>query len=309
MIFCEQERYQEWLTRLNDAKAALELLESETDEQLEQELLANFNFLSNELKHVEILNLLNQPFDDKAAFITITAGNNDVDSHDWVDMLLRIYSKWCDRHDCKLQLVDESWRESGGFEYVILEISGSDAYGYLKSEQGIHQLRRISPFSKDSKIQTSFADVEVIPIVDESMDFEIPQQDLEVISKVCPYGRYFSATISHIPTGISFTSKEKRSQLQNKETALAIVKSKLRALMQTQGVALKDIKKPSSKNVANNPIRQYIFDPYQKVKDLRTNVETADIEEVMKGNLDLFTKAYLNRRMCGSYNKLPNTTE
>jgi peptide chain release factor 2 len=291
LIFCEQERYQEWLTRLNDAKAALELLESEADEQLEQELLANFNFLSNELKHVEILNLLNQPFDDKAAFITITAVNSDVDSHDWVNMLLRMYSKWCDRHSYKIRLVDESMREFG-FEYVTLEISGSDAYGYLKSEQGIHQLRRISPFSKDSKIQTSFADVEVIPIVDESMDFEIPQQDLEVISKLCPYGRYFSATISHIPTGISVTSREKRSQLQNKETALTVVKSKLRALMQTQGVSLKDVK-TSSKNVANNPIREYIFDPYQKVKDLRTNVETSDIEEVIKGNLDMFIKAYL----------------
>ncbi len=295
MIFCEQEQYQEWQTRLGNIQAALELLESEADEQLEQELLVNFNFLSNELKHVEILNLLNQPFDDKGAFITITAVNNDADSQCWVQMLLRMYCHWSESHDCKSRLVDESIGEMGGFNYVTLEIFGKYAYGYLKSEQGIHQLRQISPFSEDSRIQTSFADVEVIPIVDESMDFEIPMKDLEVISEVCPYGRYFWATMSHIPTGISFTSKEKRSQLQNKEKALAVVKSKLFSLMQAQGVALTDVKKPSSKNVDNNPIREYIFHPYQKVKDLRTDVETTDIEEVMKGNLDLFTKAYLKQ--------------
>ena len=173
MIFCEQQQYQEWQARLNDIQAALELLKSEADEQLEQELLINFNFLTNELKHVEIISLFNQPFDDKGAFITITAGNNDADSQHWVQMLLRMYS-YCDRHECKLRLVDESLGEMGGFEYATLEIFGKYAYGYLKSEQGIHQLRRIPAFSEDSKVQTSFAKMEVSPLVDESMDFEIP---------------------------------------------------------------------------------------------------------------------------------------
>ncbi len=298
MIFCEQEQYQEWQTRLGNIQAALELLESEADEQLEQELLANFNFLSNELKHVEILNLLNQPFDDKGAFITITAVNNDADSQCWVQMLLRMYCHWSESHDCKSRLVDESIGEMGGFEYLTLEIIGKYAYGYLKSEQGIHQLRQIPPFSEDSKIQTSFADVEVIPIVDKSMDFEIPEKDLEIYLQPTPRNsnrQFVLAKVTHIPTGISFTCIEERNQLQNKEKALAVVKSKLRALMQAQGVALTDIKKPSSKNVDNNPIREYIFHPYQKVKDLRTDVETTDIEEVMKGNLDLFTRAYLKQ--------------
>ena len=311
MIFCEQERYREWLTRLNDAKAALELLESEADEQLEQELLANFNFLSNELKHVEILNLLNQPFDDKGAFITITPGNSDLDSHDWVNILARMYSKWSDRHDCKLQLVDESLGESGGFEYVTLEISGKYPYGYLKSEKGIHQFKSILSSRKNSKFQTSFAQVDVIPIVDELMDFEIPEKDLEITTgkHSLMRGRSVLVKVTHLPTGISFTSRNQRSQLLNKEKANRVIKSKLRALMQTQGVALKDVKKPSSKNVANNPIREYIFHPYQKVKDLRTNLETTDIEEVMKGNLDLFTKAYLKRRVYEGYKKFPNTNE
>lgn len=258
-------------------------------------MLTNFNFLTNELKHVEILNLLNHPFDNKGAIITISAGNSDIDSQVWVDMLLRMYSYWCESHDCKLRFVDESLGDSGGFEYIVVEIDRKYAYGYLKSEQGIHQLRQISPFSKNSAIQTSFAKVEVIPIVDESMDFEIPMKDLEVISEVCPYGRYFWATMSHIPTGISFTSRNQRSQLQNKEKALTIVKSKLFASLQAQGVALRDIKKPSPKTLANNPIRQYIFHPYQKVKDLRTDVETVAISEVMKGNLDMFIKAYLKQ--------------
>ncbi len=218
-------------------------------------------------------------------------------------MLLQMYDDWCDRHDCKLRFLDESIGELAGFNHVTLEIFGKYAYGYLKSEQGIHQLKRISPFCKKAAIKTSFAKVEVTPIVDESMDFEIPIQDLEIYLQPTPRisnRQSVRAKATHTPTGISFTSRDKRSQLLNKEKALAVVKSKLFSLMQAQGVALKDIKKPSSKNVDNNPIREYIFDPYQKVKDLRTNVETTDIEEVMKGNLDLFTKAYLKQHFAKS---------
>lgn len=278
-------------------------MESESNEELEWELIANFDYLSRELKHVEILNLLHQPFDDKGTFITITAGNNDVDSQDWVNMLLRMYCRWCDRHEYKLRLVEELWGEWGGFNCVSLEISGKYAYGYLKSEQGIHQLKRISPFCKKPRIKTSFAKVEVIPIVDESMDFYIPEQDLEIYLKPTPVisnRQFVLAKVTHIPTGISVTCTEERNQLANLEKALAIVKSKLFSLMQSQGVPLSDIKKPSSKNVANNPIREYIFDPYQKVKDLRTDVETTAIAQVMKGNLDLFIKAYLKQHFAKS---------
>ena len=265
-------------------------------------MIANFDFLSRELKHVEILNLLHQPFDDKGAFITITAGNKDVESPIWVGMLMRMYSKWCETHQCQVQLVDQSVAEWGGFSYLILEIIGEYAYGYLKSEQGIHQLKRISPFNEDSKIQTSFAKVEVIPIVDESMDFEIPERDLEITrgKHTCMRGPNPLAKVTHIPTGISVTCTEERNQLANLEKALVVVKSKLFSLMQTQGVPLSDIKKPSPKTTPDNPIREYIFDPYQKVKDLRTDVETTEIDEVMKGNLDLFIKAYLKQHFAKS---------
>ena len=291
-------------------QAALELLESEADEQLERELIANFDYLSSQFKHVEIINLLNQPFDNKQAFITITACDRNVDSQDWVEMLLQMYEKWCNNHDCKLRFLDESIGELLGFDSVSLEISGKYAYGYLKSEQGIHQLKRISPFNEDSKIQTSFAKVEVIPIVDESMDFEIPERDLEITrgKYTCMRGPNPLARVTHIPTGISVTCTEERNQLANLEKALAIVKSKLFSLMQAQGVPLSDIKKPSPKTTPDNPIREYIFHPYQKIKDLRTDVETTEIKEVMKGNLDLFIKAYLNRRVCEGDNKFPNTT-
>ena len=148
------------------------------------------------------------------------------------------------------------------------------------------------------QIQTSFAKVEVTPILDETVNFEIPIQDLEFyVQPSNPNSNRISLLVkaTHIPTGISFTSKDKRSQLQNKEQALAVVKSKLFALMQIQGVSLKDVKKPSDENLTNNPIREYTFHPDQKVRDLRTNIETSKIEEVMKGNLDLFTKAYLKQ--------------
>ena len=296
MISCEQEQYREWQTLLNDIQAGLELLEWETDEDLEWELITKFNFLSRELKHVEILNLLHQPFDDKGAFITITARSNDTESQIWVDMLLRMYANWCESHDYKIRLLDEYLGELGGFEYVILEISGKYAYGYLKSEQGIHQLKRISPFSEYSKIQTSFADVEVIPTVDESLHFEIPQKDLEIyLERTYANTNRGSvlAKVTHIPTGISVSCRNERNHLANSEKALAVVKSKLFVLMKTQGVSLSDIKKPSAKNVADKPIREYIVHPYRKIKDLRTHVETAEIEEVMNGNLHMFIKAYL----------------
>lgn len=273
-------------------------MESQTDEELEWELIARFDFLSRELKHVEILNLLHQPFDDKGAFITITAVNSNVESPIWVGMLMRMYSKWCDSNDYKIRLVDEYLAESGGFSYLILEIIGKYAYGYLKSEQGIHKLRQISDFSEDSTIQTSFADVEVIQIVDESMDFEIPERDLEIYLKPTPGNsnrQFVLAKVTHIPTGISVTCNEERSQLLNKQKAFYVLKSKLFALMQNQSVSLKDVKKPSSKTTPDNPIREYTFHPYQKVKDSRTNVETSDIEEVIKGNLDLFIKTYLKQ--------------
>ncbi|MCJ8281365.1 MAG: PCRF domain-containing protein [Rivularia sp. ALOHA_DT_140] len=196
------------------------------------------------------------------------------------------------RHKCRIIFLDESIREFG-FEYVSLQISGKYAYGHLKSEQGIHQIKRTSPFNKDSKIHTSFADVEVTPIIDESLDFQIPIEDLEITSRVSPHGRCSWATILHIHTGISTTSSSLRSQLQNKQKALTIVKSKLFALMQSQNATLSNIKKPTSENKTNNPIREYIFHPYKKVKDLRTKLETSDIEEVLKGNLDMFIKAYL----------------
>ncbi|MGB3761235.1 MAG: PCRF domain-containing protein, partial [Rivularia sp. (in: cyanobacteria)] len=160
LIFYEQEKYQELRTCLNNAKAALELLESEADEQLQQELQTNYDFLSSQLKHVEIINLLNQPFDDKEALLTITAGNSDADSQDWVNMLLQMYDDWCDRYDCKVRVWQEFIAESSCLDYVTLEISGKYAYGYLKSEQGIHQLKLISPFCKKPRIKTSFAKVE-----------------------------------------------------------------------------------------------------------------------------------------------------
>ncbi|BAY81915.1 peptide chain release factor 2 [Calothrix parasitica NIES-267] len=297
MIFNEQEKYQKWQTRFSNIQVALELLESQADKQLEQELQTNFDFLNKELKKAEIQNLLNQPLDKSGAIITISLvpspGNSD-DSQDWVGMLLRMYSHWCDKHDFKPWFLDESIGELVGFNYITLEITGKYPYGYLKSEQGIHQLRRISPFCKKPRIKTSLAKVEVTPILDEPV-FEIPIQDLEITGKHSLNGRNLWVKILHIPTDISFTSRDKRSQLLNKETALAVVKSRIFSLMQIQGVSLKDVKKPSSKNLANNPIRQYIFHPYQQVKDLRTNIETSDIEEVIKGNIDLFIKAYLKQ--------------
>lgn len=289
-----------------DATAALELLECQADEELEQELQTNLAQLNCSLEECELEQSLSGPCDKNGAYLIINAAIDDLDAQDWVQMLLRMYARWGQNRAYRVKFVEDSLFEYleinsailviGGVNSVTLAIDGRYAYGYLKSETGVHLLKHTSPFNITRK-QASSATVEVVPMY---VELEIPQQDLELI--IWPRNRKSSNTVEswrrmvHIPTGISAISGEYRSPLQNRERALAVLTSKLFAIMQRQGVAeIADILGEILKTVLNQPIREYQFASdsanHGKVLDLRTGIQTTAVAEVLDGKLDSFIKA------------------
>ena len=278
------------LLALNDAS-----IESDVRSQLAV-LQQRFDALKSELK-------LSGPYDSNDVILSIHAGAGGTDAQDWAQMLLRMYIRWAERHDAKIDVMDESAGDEAGIKSTTIELSGHNLFGKLKGEHGVHRLVRLSPFNSDNLRQTSFAKVEVLPKIDEPELVEIDEKDLRIDVYRCggKGGQSVNTTdsavrITHQPTGIVVAIQNERSQLQNKETALTILRSRLAQLkLEQHAEKISELKGPNEQAAWGNQIRSYVLHPYKQVKDLRTRHESSDPDSVLDGDLDAFIDAYLEQ--------------
>lgn len=293
-------RVQPWLDLLSQIKDVSEMLElqdtslvDELESQL-QKISDSFNGLKEELK-------FSGPYDDHDAILSIYAGAGGTDAQDWTQMLYRMYARYFENNRWKVAVVDESPGEEAGLKSVTVEVEGTFAYGKLKGEHGVHRLVRLSPFNADNLRQTSFAKVEVIPKIDQPDDLQIDDKDLKIdVYRSGGHGGQSVNTtdsavrVTHLPTGLTVAIQNERSQLQNKETALTILRSRLAQLqLEQHAEKLGELKGPNQSAEWGNQIRSYVLHPYKQVKDLRTKYETSDPDKVLGGDLDPLINAYL----------------
>ena len=277
------------------------LLLQESDADLEKELETGTNTLETELEKLETSTLLSGKYDINNAIITLHPGAGGTEAQDWVEMLYRMYTRWANANGYKVEELDYLAGEEAGIKSVTFLVSGDYAYGYLKGEQGVHRLVRISPFDAGGRRHTSFASVEVLPEITEDVEIDISPDDLKVDTYRASGagGQHINRTssavrITHIPTGIVVACQTERSQIQNRETAMKMLKSKLLHIKEQEHKETIDELKGIQMDIAwGSQIRSYVFCPYTMVKDHRTNYEVGNIQSVMDGDLNGFIESYL----------------
>ena len=286
---------------INDDLEIISFLEEEYDNELFNSLVSSLGDLENKIGSLELEVLLSGEYDHNNCILEIHSGAGGTEACDWANMLYRMYERWCLSKNYSVEVLDILDGDEAGIKRVTLFVKGINAYGYLKCEKGIHRLVRLSPFDSNNKRHTSFASVDVVPEVDESVDVEIKDEDLkiDVYRSGGAGGQSVNTTdsavrITHIPTGIVVTCQNERSQLQNKEKALSILKGKLKLLEEEKKEAeLASLKGDSKKIDFGSQIRSYVMHPYSMIKDHRTNIETSNVLKVLDGDLDMFIDGYL----------------
>jgi peptide chain release factor 2 len=292
-------------TDVNDTLELIALAEADGDAAMAAEATQSLRTLAEEAKRREIESLLSGEADGNDAFLEVNAGAGGTEAQDWAEMLLRMYSRWAEQHKYKATLMEESEGEQAGIKSATLQVSGPNAYGWLKTETGVHRLVRISPFDANARRQTSFASIWVYPVVDDSIEIEIKDADLKVdtFRASGAGGQHVNKTesairITHVPTGIIVACQTDRSQHRNRATAMQMLKAKLyEAELQKQEAASAAVEANKTDIGWGHQIRSYVLAPYQLVKDLRTGVETGNPAAVLDGELDEFMAAALASRV------------
>ncbi|MBU6136789.1 peptide chain release factor 2 [Clostridium tertium] len=294
------DRYESLVSRIEDVEILAELIDEDDEESID-EVIREIRSIEKDVEGYRIELLLSGEYDRNDAILTLHAGVGGSDANDWTEMLLRMYTRWCEKRGFKVETLDYLEGDEAGIKSVTLKVKGEFAYGYLKAEKGVHRLVRISPFNANGKRQTSFASVEVLPELTKDQDIEIRSEDLKIDTYRASGagGQHVNKTesairITHLPTGIVVQCQSERSQFSNKDTAMAMLKSKLIDLKErAHKEKIEDLTGELKDMGWGSQIRSYVFHPYNMVKDHRTGEETANLNAVMNGEIDNFITAYL----------------
>ena len=290
--------------QVEEIELLIQMIHEEEDESHVPELLENMDETEVQLEDARIAALLSGEYDENSAILSIHAGAGGTEAQDWADMLFRMYTRWIESKKYDLTIVDLQTDTEAGIKSVTLLVEGENAYGYLKSEKGVHRLVRISPFDAAKKRHTSFASVDVTPEMNDDDDIEINESDLKIDTyrSSGAGGQHVNTTdsairITHIPTGVVVSCQNQRSQHSNKETAMKMLISKLLEIRKLENKEkIEDIQGKYNQIAWGSQIRSYVFQPYSMVKDHRTNAETGNVQSVMDGSIDMFMNEYLKMK-------------
>ncbi len=293
--------FQEMEKSLQDLSDLAEMAEAENDEATLQECLQQLTHLKDQTKRGELEALLCGEVDANDAFLEVHAGSGGTEAQDWAEMLLRMYTRWAEDHHYKVEYIEETEGDVAGLKSATIKICGHNAYGWLKSESGVHRLVRISPFDSNARRHTSFASVGVYPVIDDEIHIEINEADcrIDTYRSSGAGGQHINKTdsavrITHIPTGIVVSCQTQRSQFQNRDAAWKMLKARLYEIeLKKREAEAQGIRDAQGDNGWGNQIRSYVLQPYKMVKDLRTDAETSDTKAVLDGDIDLFLSAAL----------------